>query len=307
MGSLRAICGDRIRSSIIRETDSQVDTHPYQSNKNKPQNRHTEYYDPDKLFKTAGAVAFIYTTDGAVYYGDERTTHYQIIGSNKDLLVFRYNLKNYYRRHGIKINIKESSSSLPRSASSGSLSPISANSESPSWKGSSSSSRWIDSRGDEMEPRDVAIAMGDLLGRIGEQKSFVSFWNHDPSQYDGYLRPCLERLIADGQLNSDAKVSTPTHGTISMDEALGGAQGQALTDAQREQMELYKRLHLMRGKEKQDAMKKLGVGGGDTPHPVAAAMDKVGLRTPGQKWWALHSESFAGRLNNALDNALDNS
>jgi hypothetical protein len=56
-----------------------------------------------------------------------------------------------------------------------------------------------------------------------------------------------------------------------------------------EHAELQRRLHLLRGSEKQDAMKKLGVGG-RKDHPIQTALDKAGLRSPGQKWWALNSE-----------------
>jgi hypothetical protein len=56
--------------------------------------------------------------------------------------------------------------------------------------------------------------------------------------------------------------------------------------------ELLRKLHLLRGKQKQQALKRLGLGW-RTPaeHPVARYMRRVGLLGPGQKWWALQSES----------------
>lgn len=358
MGSLRHIREGRVRLPAIRESDFELNSawrtpssasgsgSAEEPNENELAGHHKDYINPDKTYKTAGAVAFIYTTDGRVYYGDQNTTHYEIIGRHEELLISRYRLYSYYQDQGLPIGTPGMSEGLvregadsdldgamakPESAVSSSQDPNkkrcgycynyipkdatvcpdcdgdpnyvdpygSSYESSASSEPSSGGPRRINSDGDEMEPRDVATGMGDLLGRIGRNKSLVSFWNTERGDYEQHLRPCLDKLIGDGQLSPGASISTPLHGTVPMAE-LAGAEMKEMTAADHEQMELYKRLHLMRGQEKHDAMKKLGVGGGGVPHAMQAALRGAGLQGPGQKWWAPHSEDFNRRLGAVL-------
>lgn len=296
MGSLRQI--REVRRPVIREADAVPSSI---SRENEASGFHSQYVNPDWLYLKPGAVAFIYTTDGRVFYGDESTTHYAIIGNHSELLDDRYGLRSYYISQGLPFNESVNSNAEAVEADSDVTAPRLASD--PVWDSErdDSGNGWSDYDG--LQPRDVALRVGDLLGRIGRGGSFVSFWNEDPENYssDNLLQQCLQKLIADGHLKPDAEVSTPTHGTIPMREAMGGAKGRALTPEEQEQMELYKKLHLMRGQEKHDAMKKLGVGGGGKPHPMTASLDKAGLRTPGQRWWAMNSESFDRRLQSVLD------
>ncbi len=155
-------------------------------------------------------------------------------------------------------------------------------------------------KNDEEEPptwRDIACEI-DLFGRIKYNKEVVSFWNEDSYPYE-QLKPCLKELIDGGYLLPDCYISTPIHQTIPLSQ-LDNSVRTELTPEQREKMELYKKLHLMRGAEKKAAMKELGVGGGGKPHEMQTALRGAGLQKPGQKWWAPHSESFNRSLNNAL-------
>lgn len=137
----------------------------------------------------------------------------------------------------------------------------------------------------------------DLVGRAGKVTMLgiraVSFWNIEQGIYDDLLASCLEELIFEGIIDSNYMVSTPATGVVTQDEILGKNQpAPAPSPVDSDEVELYKNLHLMRGEQKRDAMKKLGVGVGGRPHPIATAMNKTGLLKPGQKWWAPTSEGI---------------
>lgn len=132
----------------------------------------------------------------------------------------------------------------------------------------------------------------DLIGRAGKVGMLgitaVSFWNTDKAIYDGLLKDCLEALIYEGFIDSNYMVSTPHTGVVTQDEIMG--KSPPAQEVDQDEVDLHRRLHLMRGDEKKAAMKKLGVGVGGRPHPMATAMGNAGLLKPGQKWWAPHSE-----------------
>lgn len=253
-----------------------------------------DYINPDKLFDKSGSTTFIYTTEGKVYYGTaEDTTHYQLIGMNRDLLVGRYKLYKYYRMMGLSINEDSEQyhqidfNHSPESSMFAMPSSVFA----PRLLSPPQSGPVVNSEGNYGEPREIATKIGDLAGRIGDHGTIVSFWNTNKSQYDNLLQSCLSQLISDQKLSQNPKISTPLHGTVPLSE-VSNIQMKEMTPEDYEQMELHKQLHLMRGGAKQQAMKKLGVGGGGKPHPVQQAMDNAGLRVPGQKWWAPHSEGL---------------
>ncbi len=343
MASLRQIRESRLHLPVIRETDFELNSAWRDSafagssgepNENELSGHHKDYINPDVTYRRPGAVAFIFTSEGRVYYGDEDTTHYEIIGQHQELVISRYRLYGYYQEHGIPMTEGEEPGASPEAAEPVSSSrdpqkkrcgycrnyipkeatvcpdcdgdpsyvdPYGSSYQSSVQSDASSGPRRINSDGDDMEPREVAMGVGDLLGRIGRvnQSLVASFWNTEASQYEQHLQPCLAKLIQDGHLTPDASVSTPLHGTVPM-SGLAGAKMKEMTAADHEDMELYKRLHLMRGEEKKAAMKKLGVGVGGSPHPMQSAMLKAGLLGPGQKWWAPHSESFNRRLGSVL-------
>lgn len=220
-----------------------------------------EYIDPDTDFGSDSSVAFIYTSDNEVYYGIGKT-HAGIIRSNNDLF---YRYMRLLDPNGTRFN--ENDYNI----------------------------------GSKLRAEAESI---DLLGRIGFKtqslsldtqrsedngKWLCSFWNDNKQILDSLLMPCLERLLADKQIKNDTLVSTPIHGTVSLGD-IGLNIEREMSPEEREEIELHKRLHLMRGDEKKKAMKQLGVGVGGKAHPMQVAMTNAGLLKPGQKWWAPTSE-----------------
>jgi hypothetical protein len=89
----------------------------------------------------------------------------------------------------------------------------------------------------------------------------VSFWNDEKTLYDHNLVDCL-RSMEEYFVDKDVFVSTPLLGTVHISKVLGGsAVNVALSDEEREKLELHQRLHLMGPIEKKAAMAKLGLGG----------------------------------------------
>jgi hypothetical protein len=62
-------------------------------------------------------------------------------------------------------------------------------------------------------------------------------------------------------VDKEVFVSTPFLGTVHISKVMGGAVGVAMSDSDREKLELRQRLHLMNPVEKKAAMEKLGLGG----------------------------------------------
>jgi hypothetical protein len=119
----------------------------------------------------------------------------------------------------------------------------------------------------------------DLMGRIGDwtlTRSWldaidwdglppdiflVSFWNREKPLYDLNLVDCL-RSMERFFVGKDVFVSTPLLGTVHISKVMGGsAVGVAMSDSDREKLELHQKLHLMGPNEKKAAMEKLGLGG----------------------------------------------
>lgn len=230
--------------------DDLGDLDDYDSSRHDDQMDHNEYVDPDTFYMTKGATAFIYI-NGEIYYGDRKAMHWEMIEDIDSLdRLYRSAVKMY----GLTSN--------------------------------------------NAHPRDVIMMIGGLLGRVGygrsgtphEETKFCSFWNTDGRQYDGNLKPCLERLLGDEIIDSSTIVSIPNLGSVPLSEALNLGGVRDLSDEEMEKMELYKRLHLMRGEEKQAAMRKLGLGGKQKQHPMQQALQSQKLASPGQRWWAMSSE-----------------
>ena len=88
----------------------------------------------------------------------------------------------------------------------------------------------------------------------------VSFWNDEKSVYDHNLVDCL-RSMEEYFVDKEVFVSTPLLGTVHISKVMGGAVGVAMSDEEKEKMDLRMRLHLMGPAEKKLAMAKLGLGG----------------------------------------------
>jgi len=90
----------------------------------------------------------------------------------------------------------------------------------------------------------------------------VSFWNDEKSIYDHNLVDCLRSMESFFVGRGEVFVSTPLLGTVHISKVLGGsAVNVALSDEEKEKLDLHQRLHLMGPAEKKAAMAKLGLGG----------------------------------------------
>ena len=107
----------------------------------------------------------------------------------------------------------------------------------------------------------------------------VSFWNPDSPVYDRNLVDCL-RSMEEYFVDKDVFVSTPLLGTVHISKVMGGgAVGVAMSDEEKEKLDLQNRLHLMGPIEKKAAMEKLGLGGVKTSSrgDWEAGMRKLGM------------------------------
>lgn len=271
----------------------------------------TSYINPDALFSQERAVVFIYTTDGNIHYGGPHTAHWELI-EDVPGLIERYGLEDHFvytsRNDDDGGEDENEESLMSQSDEAAMLKMVQMHEDSSEYSSSGSDGECSCSScqgggSDGIEPRDQAMEVGDLLGRIGPFRDgarVVSFWNQDKSDYDNLLQPCLQRLIADGHIFQSDFVSTPLHQTIPI-SVVAQVETTEIDPAMKKQVELYRKLHLMRGDEKKAAMRELGVGWTHrVQHPMQREMERHGLIGPGQKWWAPTSENFNSKLDAIL-------
>ena len=116
---------------------------------------------------------------------------------------------------------------------------------------------------------------------------------------------CIKKLEDKGILPSDQPIEIHTPLDISSYEA-GSKETERKRETsldQKERFRLQQRLHLMKGDEKKQARKKLGLLGDPVKHPWQSELEKSGDIGPGQKWWAQHSEqidNIAQSINESL-------
>ena len=145
-----------------------------------------------------------------------------------------------------------------------------------------------------------------LFGRVGyinynryspttPPGNYCAFWNTNKEIYDKLLQPCLQQLQQDNLLPPDTIISTPLGMSLppnATNTKPKSPQQLAPTNPQNQidQFEIQRKLHLMQGDEKKQAMQNLGVGG-RAKNPWQDAMEKANLIAPGHKYWAATSES----------------
>jgi len=147
-----------------------------------------------------------------------------------------------------------------------------------------------------------------LLGRVGmyEETQYVSFWNEQPV-LDKLLIPCLMELLDNGYIDENTLVATK-HDHEYVANVLKSTNKSAVDTPKQakpsmysdEEWELYKNMHIMRGNQKKDAMRKLGLGTGGHKHEWQKALEKADVIGPGQKWWAPQSENI-NRLSDLIE------
>jgi len=128
----------------------------------------------------------------------------------------------------------------------------------------------------------------DILGEYPEHKNkhVVAFWNGKPSEkmFRTLLPACLKELKSRGLINNNTYISTVfTKEPIPYSQFL--KQGLSDFDASnQDKLDAAPPVHLLRGNEKRQALLKQGA----TPK-LNPWKDHL---TPGQKHWAMASESF---------------
>jgi len=189
---------------------------------------------PDEIYYYGHEVnkkPFIYLgnevgSDSGLYTGDAYDTHIELIGRKQELQDRRdslgYSGDTAYRVDGIKHDLMGRMGDWTLSRS------------------------WLDAIDWDGLPPDIFL---------------VSFWNKEKPLYDRNLVDCLKSMES-FLVGKDVFVATPLLGTVHISKVMGGsAVGVAMSDSDREKLDLQMRLHLMGPIEKKAAMEKLGLGG----------------------------------------------
>ncbi len=295
---------------------------------------------PDDIYRTGeGVLAFIYTSEGEIYYGLTIAwdTHGKLIGrkqelSNRYAQLWSADAIDQFEKNFDLLSSDEQPEPDIVDLDPKILQQIQAdmNPQQPQLNEDKcpNCGNQIESGGelcddclDEMSGEDEydeyfdSNGMGwrketediDLLGRIDKDKSLVSFWNRNEEILQKLLKPCLARLIKDGKLKPDAYVSTPIHGTIHISE-LENTKVKELSPEEIERIELYQQLHLMKPAEKKATMIRLGLldpEQGVIKRPWQREAEQVGMVQPGQKWWAPTSEDNIEAIAKTITEDID--
>ena len=183
---------------------------------------------------------------GKLYTGDAYDTHIELVGMRDELQDRRdslgYDSSYDYRVDGIKHDLMGRMGDWTLTRS------------------------WLDAIDWDGLPPDIFL---------------VSFWNKEKPLYDRNLVDCLRSMESFFVGRGEVFVSTPLLGTVHISKVLGGAVGVAMSDEEKEKLELHQRLHLMNPAEKKAAMEKLGLGGVKTSKKWDWEAGMRGLGMPG--------------------------
>ena len=183
---------------------------------------------------------------GKLYTGDAYDTHIELVGMRDELQDRRdslgYDSSYDYRVDGIKHDLMGRMGDWTLTRS------------------------WLDAIDWDGLPPDIFL---------------VSFWNREKPLYDRNLVDCLRSMESFFVGRGEVFVSTPLLGTVHISKVMGGSVGVALSDSEREKLELHQRLHLMNPAEKKAAMEKLGLGGVKTSKKWDWEAGMRGLGMPG--------------------------
>ena len=183
---------------------------------------------------------------GKLYTGDAYDTHIELVGMKDELQDRRdslgYDSSYDYRVDGIKHDLMGRMGDWTLTRS------------------------WLDAIDWDGLPPDIFL---------------VSFWNKEKPLYDRNLVDCLRSMESFFVGRGEVFVSTPLLGTVHISKVMGGSVGVAMSDSEREKLELHQRLHLMNPAEKKAAMEKLGLGGVKTSKKWDWEAGMRGLGMPG--------------------------
>lgn len=127
--------------------------------------------------------------------------------------------------------------------------------------------------------------------------NIVCFWNRSKHVAD-LVQGSLGLLLKKKLISPEDVVST-FFGLVGLVGSVVSGTTKSLTKTvdpeMQQKIDLWRKLHLMRGDEKKQAMQTLKLNPGGNKNKWQNALEKKGHLTPGQKWWAPHSESFSFR------------
>lgn len=232
---------------VVAGFDSEMSDPDIEVDSDIPQNIDWDKITPDTFHKRQGAIVFLYTDDGELFYDDnELATHNDILFKKR-------------RKFDIEPN------------------------------------EYFGIRDAVIAYRKNIAPKYHLLGRCGfvGDEQVVAFWNDD--RVSELLNPCLDALESEGIITPESIVllSNGNKFQASARSETGNASGAATTvdPKKARERELMQQLHLMPPQQKKAAMKELGLVGGGHKQPWQKAAEQNKLVRPGQKWWAMQSES----------------
>ena len=247
---------------------------------------------PDDIHNE-GSVTFIFTEDGELHYDEYPTVHWDLIQQIDPLDTPESNKHEDgyggYTEFALMGRISHDQQVRYR------MRPDRLNSIYNSFGGKWK--QWLDKN--QLKPFDA--------DEVAYEKRLVLFWNEDDQHIANLLPHCCSKLLEEGLVNEDDIASSFTSRTqYIMPSARPSKSPEDVRHTVQphepkgddtknvdlaKRIEMWKKLHLMKPQQKKQAMKELGL---DTPmkkNPWQDAMEKGGHITPGQKWWAPHSEN----------------
>ncbi len=211
-------------------------------------NENDRYSTPDEFLNDPNSVTFIYAGN-KLYYGSQR----QGTVTHGDLVVNDLDLKSRYGIPPKMTNTEEVYNRL----------------------------QYSQLFGTDLVGR-VSVDVIEWEGKA-KQRPVVAFWNEKSDDYK-HFDDCIKELINHKIINNQAFITSALVGSVPIEAARQKIfKGVGIDPEEAMKLDLQRRLHMMTGVEKQNAMKKLGVGwSGKAP--------KSGI--PGVKYWAPTSENF---------------
>ena len=124
-----------------------------------------------------------------------------------------------------------------------------------------------------------------IEGRASKDQKVVSFWK---KMHGGKLAKCIEWLIKEDIINHDTWIIGENFDPFKPGD---NARMREIDPERQAEYDLRRQLHLLPPDQKRAAMKKLGLAWKSNKSPWQKEAERLGFAKPGQKWWAIRSES----------------
>ena len=139
---------------------------------------------------------------------------------------------------------------------------------------------------------EMCIRDRSLVGRVGmfNGRRIISIWPNDKQNFESLIKPCVDKLMMDDLVDFDSEIHSPyaKNGLKVIDLEMQ-QQFQDMSPAEKSELENERALHLLSGPEKKAALQRLGYAGGEK-NKWQKSLEDTHQVSPGQKWWAMHSE-----------------